>query len=495
MLRLLLPFCALARAAFPVSPTGAARPVPLAGFGGEFVFQTLGDRVLSAALRAANSRATRFPGGTPADYWNFSSGWLRTPTGAGCGGCDALPARPAPPAALAAHLADTAEAPILVVNTLHAALEEELAGLAALANAGVPVDRLEMSNEMYDASRADVVAKYPNGSAYAAAAAAWTAALRAAHPGARVAWVGTAGAWDARTRAWNAAVFDPAIQPRPDAATIHLYPGLPAVNLSLPANFPALLAPLFSDLAGFRAFTDASIPPPMPLWVTEWGTWGCPGVEGTWLQGLWHAAFTLLLPSALPRVEVALPYCSVCGDPAMPSFTTRAFGPVAPPNATPAAGDWLRTPSGHALGLVFFAFAAAAAPPAAGGGGGRWAAVAFGADNPPLDPAVPGSVALVGGLALGASGRPAALVAANLGATEAPLDVRGAGFACASPAQLCAAVYHAAPGDVARQGLRVEELLRAAGPVGAAGAVLLPPYALGALFCSASPSCEEALLP
>ena len=197
----------------------------------------------------------------------------------------------------------------------------------------------------------------------------------------------------------------------------------------------------------------------------------------------------LLLPSALPRVEVVLPYCAVCGDPAMPSFTTEAFGPIAPPNATPAAGDWLRTPSGHALGLVFFALAAAAAPP-----GGRWVALSFGAENPPLGPAFPGSAALVGGLALGAGGLPAALLAANLGAAEAPLDVRGAGFACAPPAQqLCAVVYHAAPGDVARQGLRVEELLRAAGPVGAAGAVLLPPYALGALFCSAAPSCDEVL--
>jgi hypothetical protein len=297
--------------------------------------------------------------------------------------------------------------------------------------------------------------------------------------------VGTAGAWDERTRAWNGGVFDPAVRPRPDAATIHLYPGLPNVNLSLPANFPALLAPLFTYLAGFQHFTDASIPPPLPLWVTEWGTWGCPAVQGTWLQGLWHAAFTLLLPFTLPRVEVLLPYCSVCGDPAMPSFTTPAYGPVVPPNATPTAGDWLRTPSGHALALTFFGFAAAA--PA----GGQWVAVSFGVKNPPLDPAVPGSVALVGGLALDAGGRPAALVAANLGAAPAPLDLRGVPFSCAPPAQLCAVVYHAKPGDEAQKGLRVEQLVRVAAAVGAEGLALLPPYALGAAFCTVSPTCKE----
>ena len=471
---------------FPVTPVGVVRPLPLAGFGGEYVFQTLGDSYLTAAILAASSRATRFPGGTPADYFNFSVGWLNTPTGSGCGGCDALPPRPAPPAALAAHLAATHEAPVLVLNTLHASLDAELSGLAALSDAGVPIDHLELSNEMYDASRADVVRRFPDGSSYGQTAANWTAALRASYPGARVSWVATSGTWDTRTASWNAQVFDPALQPRPDAASLHLYPGLPTLNLSAPDNFPKLLANLFSHLKDFRSYTESTLPPALPFWVTEWGTWGCSSVEGTWLQGLWHAAFTLLLPTALPRVEVVLPYCSVCGDPAMPSFTTAQWGPVVPPNATTAPGSWLRTPSGQALALVFFAWASAAA---GGGEAPSLVAVDFGASNPKLDPAVPSSVALVGTLAMGAPGRPSALIAANLGAEVAPLDVRDLpSFGCAPAGVLCAVSYSAPAGDVARQGLLVEDLLRTAAPVGA-GSAQLPPFSLGVMYCSPSPGC------
>ena len=472
----LLVLPAASTAPLSVSVTaGPARPPLLAGYGGEFVFQTSTDAVLNAALAAAAPAATRFPGGTPADYFDWQTGWLNRPTGPGCGGCDALQPRPTLPSQLAAFAAATAQEVVLALNTLTSNLSHQLAGVAAFASAGVPASRYELGNELYDATRADVVAAFPTPGDYAARAAAWTRALLEARPGAHVGWVGVASARDNRTRAWNPAVAPLAAASGARARTLHLYPGRPSAHLSDPAARPRLLAPIPSLLRGFREFTDATIPPPLRLWVTEWGTWGCAGVEGTWLQGLWHAAFALALPAALPRAEVLLPYCAVCGDPAMPAFTTAgAGGAVVPPNATVPPGGWLRTPSGHAYALAFAALAAR------GGGGAGLAPLAF-EPNPALDPggAEPGA-ALAGLLAEGAG----VAVVANVGAGGVALRWGALPLGCAPGAGACASAWWAkGEGDVARQGLRVEELGHWAGPLAGGEALALPGYGMAVLRC------------
>ena len=357
---------------------------------------------------------------------------------------------------------------------------------------------------MYDATRADVLAAYPQPTDYAAKMAVWTSAIKAAFPAAQVAWVGLANAWDDRTTRWNDEVFPQAVLA--DAATIHLcgtptpenwdivcrphpppppqhthtsrsrltpprrYPGLPPLNLTTPDQYSQLLATLFPLLNEYRAFTDASIPARLRLWATEWGTWsGSAAARFTWLQGLWHAAFSAQLPTALPRLDVLLPYCAVCGDAQMPSFTTSQFGPVVPPNTTVAPGDWRRTASGHAYALLFSVLGAPAATAVQ--------ALSF-APNAQLDPATPSSRQLVGLRAVGAGGADVALALVNLGAAAAALDISAAfgGAGCAnvwSPANVT---------DAARAGIRVEELDHVSVSVAAgSGALTLAPYAIGVI--------------
>ena len=457
---------------------GGARAAPAVGYGGEWIFQTAGDGGLTAAEAAASSQLTRFPGGTPADYFDWATGWLSVPTGPGCGGCDSVPARPTSVAALRAFLAASRQRAVLVVNQLTGTLEHALAGLAAHAAAGTDVALVELGNEMYDATRPDVLAAYPRPQDYALKMANWSAAIKAAFPAARVAWVGLANDWDDRTRAWNGGVFP--LAAAADAATIHLYPGLPAVNLSDAGAFPALLAPLFPLLAGYRAYTDASIPARLRLWVTEWGTWGLDAAQGTWLQALWHAAFLAALPAALPRVDVVAPYCAVCGDANMPAFTTDAFGPIVPPNASVPPAAWRRTASGHGYALLLAALRGASAVQA----------LDF-APNAVLDPAVPASRTLVGLRASAAAGAGAgvgggatlAAALVNLGAAPASLDASAVLPACAAGAA-CATVYSAAsPADAARQGIRVEQLVRTAAPFAGGAPLALPPYAVAVLAC------------
>ena len=454
------------------SPVGAPRAPPLAGFGNEIVFQNTGDAQLGAALAAAGSALQRFPGGTPADYFDLRAGWLLSPTGPGCGGCDALPRRAAPPAALAGYLGATRQRAVLVVNQLTAGLDDALAGLRAEAAAGVRVEMLEMGNEMFDATRADVLAAYPQPADYARKMANWSDALAAAFPAARIAWVGLANDWDARTRAWNAEVF-PLAPASVSAATVHLYPGLPPLNLTDASQYPALLAGLFPLLGQYRDYTDASIPARLRIWVTEWGTWSTsPAARNTWLQALWHVALSAQLPTALPRLDVLLPYCAVCGDPQMPSFTTDEFGPIVPPNVTMAPGAWRRTASGHGYALLLAPLYGAVA----------LQGLSF-LPNAVLDPATPGSVALVGLRTLDAAGHASAVVLVNLGAAAAALDLSpslsGAPAACASTWAPANAT------DAARAGIRVEELAHQEAAVGADGALALPPYAIAVVSAGA----------
>ena len=334
---------------------------------------------------------------------------------------------------------------------------------------------------MYDATRADVLAVYPTPEDYGVKMATWTSAIKAAFPNTTSAWVGVANDWDNRTRAWNGGVFPHA--GLADAATVHLYPGLPNVNITTsPSTYAPFLAPLFPLLPTFASYTNTSIPAHLSLWVTEWGTWGNDAALNTWLQGLWHATFALVLVTeTLPRLDVLTPYCAVCGDPAMPSFTTDTWGPVVPPNTTVPAGGWRRTASGHAYALA----AAVLAPPAP--------AVAIQAlafdPNPVLDSAVPASRTLVGARAVSVDGRTVALTAINLGSAPIVLDVTTGvppfGDVCGGGAAPCVSVYYpTAVTDAARRGIRVEELGHASGPLGANGTVTLPPYGVGVVACA-----------
>lgn len=295
---------------------GVARPSPLTGFGTEFVFQTNSDVNLNQNLLKAGSRMCRYPGGTPSDYWLWDLGWVNVSSDHS--GSSKLPFRPTTPIELRTYLEETAQQTcVFVLNQLQKTLEYALAGLDAHEQAGTPVTHVELGNEMYDATRPDVLAAYPSPSDYADKMANWTAAIKAAYPLAKVALDGLANTWDARTLAWNGQVLQNPVSSGADAATVHLYPGLPPVE-----TFPALLALAFSTMDGYDSYIATTIPDRMEVWVTEWGTWGNENITNTWLQGLWHGTLLSLLPR-IRRVSVILPYCASCADPNMPSFVSQ----------------------------------------------------------------------------------------------------------------------------------------------------------------------------
>ena len=62
----------------PLRVSGSAharRALPRLGLGNELVWQSINDTALAAAVAESGSTVGRYPGGTPADYWDWQVGW------------------------------------------------------------------------------------------------------------------------------------------------------------------------------------------------------------------------------------------------------------------------------------------------------------------------------------------------------------------------------------------------------------------------------------
>ena len=138
-----------------VSDSEPARPLVRFGFGNELVWQSANDSKLNRAVSASGSTIARYPGGTPADYWEWKSGWVNTSTDQS--GSAHLPVRPAPPAAWKKYLTEcgynatatvqrVAQESIFVVNQLQSSVEHQISGLKAFEEQGIPITRIELGN-------------------------------------------------------------------------------------------------------------------------------------------------------------------------------------------------------------------------------------------------------------------------------------------------------------------------------------------------------------
>lgn len=175
--------------------TSRVRTVPRFGFGNELVLQSTNDSNVVGAAAGSGSTMARYPGGTPSDYWLWDEGWIRP--GSPCAGhlersvdlgpCGNYPERRTTPAQWARYLkAAKISDSVFDLCQLSCNLTYELAGLRAHAAAGIPIRFVELGNEMYDSSRADVMARYPQPRDYAVAMLPWVEAIKHEFPAAQV---------------------------------------------------------------------------------------------------------------------------------------------------------------------------------------------------------------------------------------------------------------------------------------------------------------------
>eukprot|EP01046_Picozoa_sp_COSAG06_P005931 COSAG06_NODE_271_length_18677_cov_157.113360_2_plen_643_part_00 len=218
------------RSAASESPS-SSRSVPLLGLGNELVWQSLDDASLAKAIGTSGSFAGRYPGGTPSDYWNYTTGFAVDGCYEGPDGKTEKcyhwpPVRQATPAQWTAYCtAAGTRYTVVCLNQLTNTLDASLDGLRALAAAGTAITHVEMGNEQYDDTRGDVLQAYPNGSAYAAKMVTWSAAIKAKFPEAKIALVTMSwrSSLSPHLASWNGGVWNDNPAVYVDAATIHPY--------------------------------------------------------------------------------------------------------------------------------------------------------------------------------------------------------------------------------------------------------------------------------
>lgn len=126
----------------------ARRSPPRFGFGNELVLQSTNDSNVAQALAISGGTIARYPGGTPADYWLWSEGWVNM-TSHHPHSSQGQPYRQTTPAQWRGFLDKAGiHDSVLDLCQLTCSLEYELAGLRAHHAAGTPISYIELGNEM-----------------------------------------------------------------------------------------------------------------------------------------------------------------------------------------------------------------------------------------------------------------------------------------------------------------------------------------------------------
>ena len=434
----------------------ARRAPPLYGWSSEITISDVSDMQLAATTAATGASIARYPGGTPADYMDWRTGWHwpNMTWSPHDGPWYDVPVRKATPAGWRAWTR-AARIPCTVIDVCQlcnntaqcCTLELELAGLHEHARVGNDVTHVELGNEIYDTSRADVMREYPQPSDYAAKMLGWVTAIKKDFPKAKVALVGMQASgktWPQQARPgthatqppdcagntsvacrqtnWNREVLESEAGKRADAATVHVY-------FAEYQNYNAtqmLADPLsFQHFIG-RAFTAAfdnaeyqsTMPQHLKIWVTEAGLYGSNPTHRTWVDALTLVALDCLLALS-QRTDLILMYgLSEGSDPAVVSPLYPCDGqnkePCAPPSAAGKA-DFQVTPSGAAQGMLYAAARRATQK-------GDMSPLLF-STNAQLSPAENRSLELVGFRFDDGHGKSEAIVL-NLGNSTCTLDMR-----------------------------------------------------------------------
>ncbi len=198
----------------------------------------------------------------------------------------------------------TGAVPIFDLNVVTSNLQDQLAMLHDAANRGLPVQYVELGNELYDPAYPTYAQEFPTGADYAAAMNPWIAQLHQEFPGVQVA----VSAWDdsnpmtprlpARIRGWNQRLLS--VVRGEDAIVLHTYWNLPPGVI--PGTPESVQPALHAGAQRWQAVAKIDlpeIPRGVTAWFTEWNINGSPyqGYRGplreNWAHGLSVAWFAL----------------------------------------------------------------------------------------------------------------------------------------------------------------------------------------------------------
>ena len=271
-------------------------PSDFAGFNAPFrsnSWQVSSPRLHEAAA-ALRPGALRVFGGTTANYWNWRTGKFFDRRG--------VPPRlrqvtrdmsPIHLSDWAGLVRDADATPVFDLNLVTSSLSDQLAMLRAAEALGMPIQRIELGNELYYSAPL-VVQAVPTPEAYGRKATRWIEAIHVEFPDAQIAAVGFGyppGDVDRRRASWDRRVQE--TLRGESALTFHAYWDAPRTRrLSGRSLSTALAAPL-RLLAQLRSRGLHRLPDGVSAWVTEWNVWHSAKLRGTWANGLADAAYLL----------------------------------------------------------------------------------------------------------------------------------------------------------------------------------------------------------
>jgi hypothetical protein len=360
-------------------PTTATATSPLYGVNYSYTGAAeFSDANVDPLLSELDPGTLRYPGGTPADYFNWSTG---IPT-------DGKNTYAFTLTQLEKAYQATGAPPIFDLNVLAPADRLNPAKMVkALKTAqadGLPVRYVEIGNELY--SNAFPKA-FPSGTVYGKTVKAYVPVLHRDFPCVQVAADAVLNPATPRQQQWNSQLLATATgADAPDALILHDYPGL-IYDPFTQADVPPLFANAYTAISELNA-TVASLDK-KPVWLTEYNFRGPNQKNKTnqartsYARELYLAAFALMLPR-IPHLSLA-DYFSALG--------TSDYGAWINP-AQPTL-----TPSGQAAAMI----------DAAASGASSSAQITV-----PGAPTLPGGSAAVTGQAFTAPGRATTALLVNL---------------------------------------------------------------------------------
>jgi hypothetical protein len=334
------------------------------------------DAALLAAVRSLGRPVVRFPGGTEADYFDWTLG--RPVDSCRYGACrtwDTAQLTPptlftrfggfrnSTPAAFARFANQVEGALLLVANTVTASVDDNVRWLRATRDAGAAVPMLELSNEPYFGrveGTDNTERLYPTAASHVTFVRALATAVRPVLPSTAFAYPAfvprvdpvtgapTAG-HDTRMLTWNAEALAAGIAPHVQAFALHFYPRLPARQGATEATWLRTLGEFAERYwsATRRQSQWTLLPPDKRLWVTELNASfaDAPELVGTWMHGLMQAQLVLLMLHD-PRVDVVLQHM-LTGNPQWQAIVH----PGRTPDVQPAPGftPYALTATGEAI--------------------------------------------------------------------------------------------------------------------------------------------------
>jgi hypothetical protein len=323
-------------------------PPAFAGFSAPFrenAWQALSPQ-LHLAAAGLTPGAIRVFGGTTANYWNWETGKFFDRPGVPNG------FRRTARHMKAVHLADWARlvseanaTPVFDLNMVTSTLSSQLAMLHAAQSLGMPINWVELGNEVF-LREPPLERAFPTGQAYGKEATRWIQAIRAEFPAAQIAAVGRAAkpANDSRRAHWNRRVLK--TLRGEDALTFHTYWFTPLGRLS-PGRLSKIFAAPIRRSSLLRSAGLRHLPRGVDAWLTEWFVEPSPAMRGTWANGLADAEYLLeLLGERRVRMETLHP---LIGEPSSAALfgNGKGFG------GKPRTVQFAPTAVGEAVGALY----------------------------------------------------------------------------------------------------------------------------------------------